>query len=232
MGFINIEPFEGIISSYRMLWIGGRFGGHKTSLAYKLAERYLKKGYRLITNNRSVWADDIEKIEFNEYGQLKLVVILDEGGLYFRNSRQIEAVASYARKMDILYIFPSFYPVARVAQVLTCHTMFNINSAGVPLYLYRWRVKIGAFQDTGVFAWYRPAEVYGIYDTLDPGESGSKIVEWLIQKTGEYRASFGHTEDGLFSMEVNETDRLEDAAGAMADAADSIAAVPVKKRRR
>lgn len=231
MGFINADPFMGIISSYRMCWIGGRFGGHKTSLAYMIARNYLEKGYRLITNNRSVWADNMEKINFNERGQLQVVVLLDEGGLYFKNSRQIQTVASYARKMDMIYLFPSFYPVARVAQVLTAYAMFNLNSAGIPAYFYKWRVKLGAFQDSGTFVWWRPSEIYGIYDTLDPGDSGTEIVEWLIKKTGEYRESFGRGSDGVPDMEENEADQLSDAASAMAEAADTIAAVPFKGRR-
>jgi len=231
MGFINADPFMGIISSYRMCWIGGRFGGHKTSLAYMIARNYLEKGYRLITNNRSVWADNMEKINFNERGQLQVVVLLDEGGLYFKNSRQIQTVASYARKMDMIYLFPSFYPVARVAQVLTAYAMFNLNSAGIPAYFYKWRVKLGAFQDSGTFVWWRPSEIYGIYDTLDPGDSGTEIVEWLIKKTGEYRESFGRGSDGVPDMEENEADQLSDAASAMAEAADTISAVPFKGRR-
>jgi len=232
MGFMNVGPFMGIISSYRMLWIGGRFGGHKTSLAYMIARGYLEQGYRLITNNRSVWADTMENVDFNERGQLKTVVILDEGGLFFKNSRQIEAVASYARKMDCIYLFPSFYPVARVAQVLTAYAMFNLNSAGIPAYFYKWRVKLGAFQDSGTFVWWNPSEIYGIYDTLDPGDTGTTIVEWLIRKTNEYRKMFGRGSDELPEVEVNDADTLSDAAGAMAEAADTIAAIPFKGGRR
>lgn len=234
MTFINLAPFQAIITSYRLCAITGRFGGHKTSLAYKLAEKYLEQGYRLVSNNRSVWLDDMEKVDFDEENHLKTVVLLDEGGLYFRNNRQIEAVASYARKMDMIYLFPSFYPVARVAQVLSCQAIFNLNSAGLPLYFYRWRVKIGSFQDAGTFVWVDPSEIYGIYDTQDPGENGNEIVDWLIRKTEEFRRRTGRNITGnvVSILEETETDRFEDAVGALAEAADSFVAVSPKKRGR
>jgi len=145
--FINAFSCLGSVSLYRLVWICGKFGGHKTSFSFAIAEEYLKQGYRLITNCKSVWADDIKDIELNENNQLKAVIILDEGGHYFQSSRQIEQIASYANKMDCIYLFPSFFPPARSAQIFQIQPIFSFKMTGIPLIIYRWRVKLGGFED-------------------------------------------------------------------------------------
>lgn len=237
MGLINASPILGIIKSYRLLWIGGRFGGHKTSLAYKISQLFLDDGYRLVANNRSVWADDIEKLDFIGQGDesvLKSVVLLDEGGLFFKSSRQIEMIAAYARKMDNIYILPSFFPPTRSAQVVTIQPVFNFKAAGLPLIVYKWAVKLSAFKDSGTFLWWRPNEIYGIYDTKDPGDYAGEIVQWLIEKTEEYkiRCNRGQRSDGLPDLEASSEELLMDAVTGFSEAADIIAAVPLKKRGR
>ena len=231
--FINEEPFLGIISSYRLVWIGGRVGGHKTSLAYMIARSYLEKGYRLITNNRCVWADNPEKVELDKDGHLKAVVVLDEGGLYFKSSRQVEMIASYPAKMDVIYLIPSFWPPVRTAQILTCQPLFNLKSAGLPVIVYRWRVKVGAFEDKGHFLWINPSEIYGVYSRQDPGEQADKIISWLVDRTELYRRSHGR-DDSIPAMEteLTEADQIADSAAAFAEAADTLASIPIRKYKR
>lgn len=239
MGLINASPLIGIVKSYRLVWISGRFGGHKTSFAYKLAEEFLKDGYRLISNNRSVWTDDLEKIEYlkidGEYS-LKSVVLLDEGGMFFKSSRQVEMIAAYARKMDCIYLLPSFWPPTRSAQVLTIQPVFNFKSTGLPLVVYQWRVKLGTFSDKGTFFWWRPSEVYGIYDTKDPGDYAGEIVEFLIEKTEEFKEKYGRGDRGrsneLSGLEANEQDLFSESLNALSDVAEVISSIPIKKRGR
>lgn len=233
----NAGTVTPLISAYRLLWIGGRFGGHKTSLAFYLAKPYLEQGYRLITNIRSVWSDDLDKIELDQDGKLRAVVILDEGGLEFKASRQVEMIAAYARKMDVIYIIPSFWPPTRSAQVLTIQPIFGLLSAGVPAIVYRWRVRLGAFEDKGWFVWSVPSEIYGIYSTVDPGDTSSQIVSFLVSKAEQYRARFGYGSpgNGLSTLEGGEAmaaDIFSDAVTGLQEAADSLASIPIRKGRR
>lgn len=200
MPFINAEPCLGIVSSYRLIWIRGKFGGHKTSFAYALAEPYLKQGYRLITNSRSVWADDLSDVDLDENGQLKAIVILDEGGLYFKASRQIEQIAAYCAKMDIIIIIPSYFAPARTAQTLTIQPLFSLKSAGLPVIFYKWNVNQGGFKDKGWFIWTFPQLMYGIYSRQDPGDEPSKIVDFLIDKMTQFRKRYGYN-DKVSTME-------------------------------
>lgn len=232
MGLLGASNFLGIISSYRLLWIGGRFGGHKTSLAYRIYQDYGDRGYRLISNNQSVWNEDIERIGLLPDGTLKAFVLLDEGGLEFKSSRQIEMIASYARKMDVIYCLPSFWPPTRSAQVLICQPVFNFKQTGIPLICYKWSVKIGSFKDQGVFFWWEPQEIYGIYSSADPGDRATEIVQWLIERTEDYRQRHGYDKNEVSEMEITPQDIMADAAEQIAGAADAFEAVSIRKRKR
>ena len=82
---------------------------------------------------------------------LNAVVVMDEAGLALKATRQVEAMAAYAAKMDCIYLFPSFFPPIRAAQVVTVQPVFSFVQIGLPVIVYRWRVKIGSFDDRGTF---------------------------------------------------------------------------------
>lgn len=230
--FIGAEAFTGIIASYRLVWASGRFGGHKTSLCYRLAVPFLDVGYRLVTNNLSVWSDDPEKVQLLPSGHLKAVIILDEGGLEFKSNRQIEAIAAYANKMDCIYLIPSFFPPARVMQLLTVQPLFSLKATGLPVIVYRWRVKIGGFEDKGNFLWINPAEIYGIYSRQDPGARSENIVNWLIRRTDEYRKRFHADTISSVALELTEEDKIIDALEGFQEAADGLSSLSFGKRSR
>jgi len=135
--------------------------------------------------------------------------------------------------MDCIYLLPSFWPPTRAAQVLVVQPIFNFKRAGIPVVFYRWRVKIGSFEDKGFFIWWRPEEIYGIYSRQDPGDTGAEIVEFLIKRTEEFRERYGRGgSDSIQAMEVTSEDILSDAVNEFATAIDGIATIPIRKRRR
>jgi hypothetical protein len=224
--FFNAEPILGVLDMYRLIWISGRFGGHKTALAFKIAERYLNKGYNLATNCRSIWADDFEQIPLNENNQLNSVVVLDEGGLYFKSSRQIEQIAAYAAKMDVVYIIPSFFPPTKTAQVINIQPVVSLKATGLPIIVYKWRVDIGAFKEKGWFLWIYPQEIYGIYSRQDPGDEPELIINWLIERANEYRERYGRKTNKILSLEnITEADKIAEASETISSAADDFSSV-------
>jgi hypothetical protein len=236
MTLIGASSFVGLLSSYRLCWISGRFSGGKTSLAYRLAYEWLKKGYRLLSNNLSVWGDVPGLVELDEDGHLRAVVVLDEGGLVFKSTSQIEEIAAYAAKMDCIYLIPSFFPPTRQAQVVMCQPLFGLRSSGLPVIVYRWDVKLGAFRDKGFFVWWRPSEIYGVYSRQDPGDAAQDIVNLLVERTEEFKARYGRS-NSIRPMEGGGgQDRASatflEAANQFAEAADRIEAVSGGKRRR
>jgi len=234
MGVSNLGFLRQTLSAYRLCWIGGRFGGYKTSVAYALAEPYLKDGYRLVSNNYSIWSDAPEDVKLNKDGVLKCVIILDEGGREFKQSRQIEMIASLARKMDVIYLIPSFWAPTRAAQVLTIQPLFNFVGAGLPLVYYKWMVKLGGFKDAGSFMFSFPEMVFGVYSSMDSAEASTEIISWIIERTMEYTERQGRSTNVVskVGVEVSEADVLSDAVSTLAETVDSWQALPERKSSR
>jgi len=238
----------GLLSDYRLCWISGRFSGGKTSLAYRLAYDFLKQGYRLVSTNASVWDDPMDQVKLisGKRGNpvLRCVVILDEGGLYFKSSKQIEQVAAFAAKMDVVYLIPSFFPPVRAAQVVNLQPVFSFRAAGIPLIVYRWSVHVGGFRDQGSFFWWRPQEIYGIYSRQDPGAEPEDVIDWLVMRMEEFQEHYGRGrgkrkrvravgESGRDDEDAGFADIIADAAATMAEAADrNVAAASLSRGRR
>jgi hypothetical protein len=221
---VNAQSIVGVLDMYRLIWISGRFGGHKTALAFKLAENYLNKGYRLATNTRTVWADPLEEIQLNENNKLKAVCILDEGGLYFKSGRQVEQIAAYAAKMDVIYIIPSFWPPTSAAQIVNIQPIVSLKATGLPVIIYKWTVSIGKFKENGWFFWWNPGEIYGIYSRQDPGEEPEELIKFLVARSDEFRRNYGRkTNDEVFNLGViSESEQIAEAASIFSQAASDI----------
>ncbi len=233
MPLVNAQPLVNAVYGYRLIWISGRFGGHKTALSYKIAQEYLEQGYKLITNSRSIWADDLARCVLDENGHLRAVVLLDEGGLYFKASKQVEMIASYAAKMDCIYMLPSFWPPNRAAQVVEVQPVVSLKAAGVPLVVINWKVRLGGFKDKGLFFWWRPQEIYGIYSRQDPGAHPDVIIDHMVAQAQAFREFHDHGGDhSLSALEVSAEYLLQEAANTMAQAADDFASIPRGKNRR
>ena len=178
-GLLQLDP----VVSPGMGW--GKFGGGKTAFAMRIGEEYLKLGYRLLTNTPCIWGDDWSKVRLNpETGMLNAVVIMDEAGLALKATRQVEAMAAYAAKMDCIYLFPSFFPPIRAAQVVTIQPVFSFVQIGLPFTVYKWRVKIGAFADGGTFVWSWPSEIWGVYSRRAPESSIYDLISFLGEGRG------------------------------------------------
>lgn len=233
---ILADQFLAIFRHARVLWIGGLFGKHKTSFAYALAETYLKQGYRLVTNNLSVWADRKDDVDFDDDGKLHVVVVLDEAGLDVKFRVQAERMTAFLRKMDVYIIMPSFWPPAQMLRFFVLQPTINWRMIGLPMVQYRWSVRLKMWDAAGWFLWAFPERVYGTYSSLDPGEDAQVILDWLADKAAEYEKRFEGgrrpRQDDL--PEMGEDASWLEAAEQIGDAADSISFSlgKAQKRRR
>lgn len=221
----GLDVIIDVIQSYRIAWISGRVGVGKTSLAYLIAEHFLKQDYKLLTNNRSVWADDMDDIKL-ENGTARTVVILDEGGLVFKNARQVELIASYPAKMDMIYLLPSFWPPSRAAQLVRIHGLYSLRRAGLPWSVYRWSAGSGVFRDTGI-AVVDTSPVWGVYDRQDPGDLSDKVMTKCLYLIDEFRAQYGRNT----SFDLVDNDESESLA-ALADVAEMLEASTTRKTKK
>jgi hypothetical protein len=183
MPLMGIGEMMGYLNGYRVLHLDGRMGSGKTALAFRLAYEFVMKyGYRYILSNvKSVWTDDPADVSLREGRYVDAVIILDEGGLFIENTRDAKEFVAYLRKLNIIIIVPSVEVPAERLRKLTCERTLNIEKmSGLPIWWYELRLRRTGKQDiTGSFWWWKPSEIYGIYDTLAyPGE-GEDIRDFL-----------------------------------------------------
>jgi len=233
MALIGAGTFLALLSGYRSCWISGKWGGGKTSLAFYLAMPFLEKGYRLITNSRCIWADDMEQLEWvNESGHLKAFVVIDEGGVDIESSKQVKAYMAYAAKMDIITMIPSGTEPPPEAKKLVVQVVFNFSKIGIPLIVYHWRLRWGEAKDNGIFLWLDPSPVYGVYSRQDPGEDAAEIMAWLVDKAQAYRAFHGRSTKRVSSLEATQADLFQDAARTLREAVEYVSLPKRRNGRR
>lgn len=240
---INAERFIELVATYRLCHIDGRFGGGKTALAVRLFPEFARRGYRMISNTACVWSDSTDDIQMDEAGMLHAYIMLDEGGLYFAEKDDAKELVSYAAKMDLVYVLPSFEQPHRRLKVITVQPVKNWRSIGLPLTMYQYRLKSGMAEDKGTFFWYGVDEIYGVYSRQDPGEDTDYLMKWLNNQKNAYRRLYGRSEmrssrainltsidpaylasigPGAVPLEVSTMERQRRAINELSDLADEI----------
>lgn len=195
MGFQNAGLVLRMIYNYRFCHIGGRFGGGKTAIAYRLAYELMEKfEFRyLLSNVKSVWNDDLSKVELRKdkdgVGRfVDAVIILDEAGEFINSASQARQWLSFLRKLNIVILLPSVMPPYHSMRLLSIRRKWNLFAVGIPYWGYA--AKLSAEDDDMKidFGWWNPSEIYGIYDTLgyptDADEILNKIKTWVSEVSG------------------------------------------------
>jgi hypothetical protein len=183
----------------------------------------------------TVWADKIEDVDFNENGELKVVVILDEAGLDVKFRIQAERMTAFLRKMDVYIIMPSFWPPAQMLRFFVLQPTINWKMIGLPAISYKWSISLKMWQVAGWFLWWRPQSVYGIYSSKDPGEDAQTILDWLSEKSEEYEKRFeGRGSRGDNVSEMDEVTAWLEGSETIAEAVEalSLSAGKAQKRHR
>lgn len=181
MALIGGAPILALVNQFRIVWVQGSYGGGKTLLAFQLAwELYQTGRYRYILSNcNSVWTDNPEQVVLREESFVDAIVILDEGGLFMRMSRDAEKFMIGLRKLNITIIVPSVQPPSTRVKFLQMQRIFNFQIIGLPLWLYEFRLSLGSEKEKSYFAISNPQKVYGIYDTLDYPVDDLYLSDWF-----------------------------------------------------
>lgn len=196
---MSFDLFKKYLWDNKMVWIGGRLGGGKTALAHYIAHAMMtdkRYGFRwLVSNVPSVWADTIEDVTNNlavaPTGDALLadaVMILDEGGIFLKTAREADRL-KFLRKMNILCIVSSRTPPNRDLQVCTVRRTYNGYSAGLPFWRYKFGMSDGSLDEEFNFNWWRPSNLFGVYDTRAMPEDAEMLLDGLdvwIKKGQEF----------------------------------------------
>lgn len=181
MGLINAIPFIGMVKMFRMVWIGGRYGGGKTSLAMRIAYELLESGFcrYMLFNNGCVWKNEPQDVKLINK-RADAVIVLDEGGLFIRDSRDAEVFQAALRKINVIVILASVAPPATRMKVLRCQRVMNLGAFGFPVWVYQYDLSYMAQKEKGTFFWYKPSEIFGIYDTVSMNEGEEEIINTMM----------------------------------------------------
>lgn len=227
---IDIDGVWPEIDDARVCVIHGRLGAGKTLMAMEIAQRYLQRGYRLVTNVRCVWADDPDDVDLGADGALRAVVIVDEGGLYLRTQEQASALSSYARKLDCyVVICGRKLPHADLCP-LSIHPWANLAKwLGLPVKLWRYDYVSGPQSYHGYIAQVGWWAYYGVYDTIDPAGDPREIIAWIADRTRQLHDRYSR--EYTLSAVGSSWGPDHDAAAELADAARALQrAVSVRRR--
>jgi hypothetical protein len=178
---LKSAPFLHMLNSYRILWAMGGYGSGKTLEAFDLASTLYDTGrYRYILGNvNSVWTDNPELVELREGAFVDAIVILDEGGLFLRMSRNADQFLLGLRKLNITIVVPSVLPPATKIKILQLQRVFNGNVIGLPLWTYEYRLNVGSTKEKGKYHVWKPSQIFGIYDTLDYPIDDCYLADWF-----------------------------------------------------
>jgi hypothetical protein len=200
-----------MINDYRVVYIGGRYAGNKTSLAFRLAHELLKSGkYRYIVSNiHSVWNQPLDKVELRNGQWADTVVILDEAGEFMRTKAQADEWISYLRKLRIVLLLPSARkPTADVMSLRIVRTM-DWSVIGIPLCNFRVRLSTDEYDEKFSFKWWNPSEIYGIYDTEGyPANDAPALLEWMKDVTKQASIKLGYNTSSVSGKRVTTIDSV------------------------
>jgi hypothetical protein len=223
------------LSDNRIAVVDGRLGSGKTLIGHDLAEYYLKKGYKFVTNIRSVWADDMRTIIPNEYMQIKTFFLIDEGGAYVRTAQTVNSLSLFARKLDTYIIFTGKKLPHEDLCELELRIYYDLQrNLGLPFKIWRWEYVQGRKRYGDFLVQAFESKNYGLYSTIDPGDFPGEIVNYLVYSAKQLFAKFGREykiQDVARGDVGAGTDLLEEFNREFAKSAREISReVPVQRR--
>lgn len=162
-----------------MVYIGGRLGCGKSLLALDIAEYFLKSGKRrLFTNLSTVWNDDLPETINYESNSQPAVIIVDEGGLYIRSMDTVAELSSFSRKLDsILIVCGKREPHNEICELVIRPRFDFSRNLMLPIWLWRFDVEAEKQSYHGFLWQFWRQGLFGIYDTVNPGQSPKIIVQ-------------------------------------------------------
>jgi hypothetical protein len=179
------ELFVEYVKEYRSVWITGRLGGGKTSLAAYIAHTLAKEGYKIISNIRIQGAIRIpQPVDFS-----RAVVILDEAADFldayeFRN--ELLASFKYLRHFDLICLFPCADKIHARLRKLIVERVFRLEALlplPFPIWIYRFWIGPGSFsRATSIYSYFAFIPTPGLFRLYDSTHGGRGVTTLHVLK--------------------------------------------------
>lgn len=166
------------LRNYRIAWIGGRYGGGKSAVSVRLGIEFLERGWveHIIGNFPCVAFDS-----WRDMGELRdAFIILDEAGAWMKE-KDFEDTVAFLRKRNLYLVLPSVMPPPIKARALNIQRTINFEIIGIPVWRYQMSLSyMNVFEQAALY-WWKPREIFGLYDTADVATNSRGIVRYVRQ---------------------------------------------------
>ncbi|MEO5351048.1 MAG: hypothetical protein H7836_15605 [Magnetococcus sp. YQC-3] len=224
--FIGESTFWGMLQNFRVVWIRGRYGGGKTSLAFLIASKLIaeKTVDGLVSNIPATFSSSVEFL------RRPCVILLDEAWMYVEGRGDVYDYAGFVRKFDHILLLPSVFSVHARLATFTVQRVFNAYSLGIPIWWYRWNLKDKDVKEHGYFGIQNPKAIFGHYPTkwvagTDGGISDelakiSKEAGFVGTRRQQKRVMVSFDDDAVSSSSAGvDTDEIQSVADEIEDGA-------------
>jgi hypothetical protein len=179
------DLFLEYVKEYRSVWITGRLGGGKTSLAAYIAHTLAKEGYKIISNIRIQGA--IRTPQPEDFS--RAVVVLDEAADFldayeFRN--ELLASFKYLRHFDLICLFPCADKIHSRLRKLIVERVFRIEALlplPLPIWIYRFWIGPGSFsRSTSIYSYFAFIPTPALFNLYDSTHGGRGVTTLHVLK--------------------------------------------------
>jgi len=154
--FWGADDFMRNVAQHRVLWLSGRFGSGKSSLAVAISYMLERRGFvrSTVSNMPISWAVPSSRASLRDW-----VAIFDEVGFFFdaRNfadKKQNEfrkGVVGFLRKVNGVVLLASRVAPDASFRVFGVQRLFDLSLFGLPLEIYSYTLEDVKLQQEGVF---------------------------------------------------------------------------------
>lgn len=190
MPLFGMQTFFGNVQTFRILWIRSRYGSGKTLLATRLAYELHERGIvrYICANYPSPWFDKFEDVQIVD-GRADVCLILDEGGAFMQSKYKALKYIQFMRKLNVILILPSVLAPSSVVSFFRVKRVANLEVFGLPAWVFTSRLADGEEILKETFVFWKPAEVYGAYDTgafvVDDAGAEDWLIKWSVRAAAQ-----------------------------------------------
>jgi len=230
---IPAKSVKRLVQSYNWLNITGLKGEGKTRFALEVAKLFMDDGYRLVTNIQTVIADDPEKIQPLSDGTYRVMMLMDEGGWFFRTLETASLTVVESHKMDIFWLCPSVMLPHEELWTLSCYPLFHIGSFYVWKFISLTIQSVTQGKPKVSFAVQIASPVYqNLYKTSAPGYRPEFILSLFQRWIAEFARHHGITSYGLRDLARPDSIHSQGAVGTLSKIAPLLGSSSSDSNRR
>jgi hypothetical protein len=222
-----------MLTNFRVLWLTGRYGAGKTSLAFLCGAKLLAEGYaeNVVSNIPCSFASSVDSLS------RPAAIVLDESWIYVEGRSDVYAYAGFVRKFNHYLLLPSVFPIHARLSYFSVQRVFNAYTLGIPVWWYRWNLRSKDVKENGYFGILNPKSIFGHYPTDfvagDDGGISDELAE--ISKRAGYKGTRREQKVRSVSVAFDEqessdsaddlqsvADEIEDSANQFTEAAEDM----------